>query len=273
MTSHGWGLQRTDRRNFSNHRRRRAPASLEGLEDRTLLSITVGDARATQVQGGTSALFVVSLSAPGSQKVSVDYDTGDLTAVSGVDYKQTTGAVSFAPGETGKTVSVPVLFDDQFQPSRTFTLNLLNPVGDTIADPRGVGTILSNNSSPSVSVTNNVNPLVVTSTSDAGPGSLRQAILAANSSPTPASIGFAIPGVGPFTIAVRSPLPVVTSPVTIDATTQPGYSGAPVVELNGAGAGAGVNGLTVTAGNTTIRGLAINQFGALGIDLEGRGGT
>jgi hypothetical protein len=105
----------------------------------------------------------------------------------------------------------------------------------------------------------------VTNTNDSGPGSLRQAILDANAHPGADSITFLIVGTGPFTIDLLSALPDITDPVAIDATTQPGYAGTPVVELNGASAGAGANGLTVTAGPSTIRGLVINRFGSNGI--------
>ena len=69
-----------------------------------------------------------------------------------------------------------------------------------------------------------------------------------------------------------SPLPAITSPAVIDATTQPGYAGSPIVTLNGSAAGLGTNGLTVSAGNSTVRGLAINQFGGSGLFIEDGGG-
>ncbi|MFY9556481.1 MAG: BACON domain-containing protein, partial [Blastocatellia bacterium] len=62
-----------------------------------------------------------------------------------------------------------------------------------------------------------------------------------------------------ITILLLSPLPKVTQPVDIDATTQPGYSGFPSVEINGASVGGG-NGLEITAGNSSVRGLTLNRF-------------
>jgi titin len=55
-------------------------------------------------------------------------------------------------------------------------------------------------------------------------------------------------------------------PLTIDATTQPGYSGSPIVELNGINAGAGADGLEIRA-NSTIWGFVINRFTANGLYL------
>src|SRR3712207_1886955 len=65
-------------------------------------------------------------------------------------------------------------------------------------------------------------PFTVTNTNDAGPGSLRQAIIDANALGGLDSIGFNIPGGGVKTINVQSLLPAITSPVVIDGYTQPG---------------------------------------------------
>src|SRR4029079_5482560 len=73
----------------------------------------------------------------------------------------------------------------------------------------------------------------------------------------------------PHTIAPLSPLPAITNSMTIDATTQPGYSSAPSVELDGEFAGAVANGLSVTGGTVTIRGFVINRFAIMGIYLQG----
>src|SRR5215471_18317311 len=77
---------------------------------------------------------------------------------------------------------------------------------------------------------------VVTNTSDSGPGTLRQAILNANANPG-STIAFAIPGFGAHTIAPTSALPTITSAVVLDATTQAGYAGSPIVTLDGSLAG------------------------------------
>src|SRR5262245_27421105 len=111
--------------------RTRTVARLERLEERRLLSISVADTRVTEIKGGTNALFVVSLSAPSAQPVSVDYVTRDGSAVAGVDYTTSQGTVKFAPGETGKVVSVPVLDDNLQSGHLAFFLDLLNPIGDS----------------------------------------------------------------------------------------------------------------------------------------------
>jgi titin len=111
---------------------------------------------------------------------------------------------------------------------------------------------------------------LVANTNDAGLGSLRQAILDANANPGLDQICFAIDS-GPQTITPNSALPVITDPVVLDGTTQPGYAGMPLIELNGSQAGAGANGLRITAGDSTVQGLVINRFGQSGILIQGNG--
>jgi hypothetical protein len=120
---------------------------------------------------------------------------------------------------------------------------------------------------------------IVTTTADNGnnntptPGSLRDAINRANSNPGLDTIAFAIPGAGVHTVSPSTALQTITSPVVIDATTQPSFTGSPVIELNGSSAGASANGLLITAGGSTVRGLAINRFGQCGVFLSGGGGN
>ncbi len=114
---------------------------------------------------------------------------------------------------------------------------------------------------------------MVTNTSASGPGSLQQAILDANAASGLDMISFQIPGTGVHTITPANALPSITDPVVIDGTTQPGFAGMPLIEVNGASAGATSDGLRLTAGNSTIRGLAINRFGGAGIHVQLPGGT
>jgi hypothetical protein len=111
----------------------------------------------------------------------------------------------------------------------------------------------------------------VTTTTDSGTGSLRQAILNANNGTGLNTIAFNIAGIGPFKITPASPLPTITAPVIIDGTTQPGYAGTPLIELSGTGLEAGISGLVITAGGSTVRGLAINEFPLDAIRLQSLG--
>src|SRR3954470_509598 len=90
---------------------------------------------------------------------------------------------------------------------------------------------------------------------------LREAITASNATAGVAdTIAFNIPGAGPHTVAVASDLPRITDPVVIDGTTEPDFSGSPVVVVTGPdGTGSG---FVLYAGDSTIRGLVINNFSA-----------
>ncbi len=106
----------------------------------------------------------------------------------------------------------------------------------------------------------------------AGTGTLRQAIVDANANPGADMITFNILPAGMKTISPMSALPTITDPVTIDGTTQPGFAGSPIIELNGTGAG-DANGLLITAGSSIVRGLVINRFNNNGILLSGPNGS
>src|SRR6266446_824601 len=97
----------------------------------------------------------------------------------------------------------------------------------------------------------------VTNTNGTGPGSLAQAILDANANPGADTIAFNIPGAGPRRIIAV--LPAITDTVTIDGSTQPGFSGTPVITLDGNNSVAG-NGFTINAPNCAVRSIAIFNF-------------
>lgn len=117
-----------------------------------------------------------------------------------------------------------------------------------------------------------VTQLTVTNTNNSGTGSLRQAILDANSSSDPNEIVFAIPPLNSTvkTISPTSALPTITQPVAINGFSQaPGSGSGLKIELNGTSAGGSTSGLTVTADRVVIQGLVINRFGNHGIHLNG----
>ena len=116
----------------------------------------------------------------------------------------------------------------------------------------------------SSAVTLPANTLTVTTTADTGTGSLRQAILDANAGAGNDTIAFNIAGAGPYVILPQAPgLPAVLKPTTIDGTTQPGYAGAPIIEIANLAGSA----LKLQAGSSTVRGLVVRGNNA-GISLE-----
>src|SRR6516165_5227035 len=110
--------------------------------------------------------------------------------------------------------------------------------------------------------------MLVTDTNNAGPGSLRQAILDANANPGPDTIEFDIEPGGAQTISLTSPLPTVADAVTIDGTTQPGWMLQPLIAIDGTQLTIPANGLTTTADGCAIKGIVLENFAsAAGIAL------
>jgi hypothetical protein len=122
-----------------------ARLSLEALADRLVPStLSVGDA--TGIEGisnaGTrTAAVVVRLDAPSTKTVSVNYSTADGTARAGADYLATSGTLTFARGETSKSILVAVIDDRLPEVNETFFVNLRGAKGAKIADGQGVVTI------------------------------------------------------------------------------------------------------------------------------------
>ncbi|RJF96743.1 DUF4347 domain-containing protein [Noviherbaspirillum cavernae] len=112
---------------------------------------------------------------------------------------------------------------------------------------------------------------IVTNTNDAGAGSLRQAIIEANEHIGLDTITFNIGAGGLQSISLLSALPAITDQVIIDGTSQAGYVNVPIIELNGASAGASANGLYLISGasGSVIKGFVINRFGNDGILING----
>jgi hypothetical protein len=87
-------------------------------------------------EGGGSAVITVSLSSTYAQTVTVDYASSDITAVAGLDYAAVGGVLSFSPGQTGQTFTVPITDDNitnEF--TETARLTLSNPTN------AGLGTL------------------------------------------------------------------------------------------------------------------------------------
>ena len=110
-------------------------------------ALSVADARAEEGTGATLD-FAVTLDREAANTVTVAYATADGTAVAGSDYTATSGTLTFQPGETEKTVSVPVLEDDHDEGSETLTLRLSNAQGATISDGEATGTITNSGAIP-----------------------------------------------------------------------------------------------------------------------------
>jgi hypothetical protein len=106
-----------------------------------------------------SALFTVTLSAPSAQTVKVNYFAvptflGSLSSVAtkGADFVDVPGTLTFLPGVTMQTISVPVKADLLDEVDQFFYLMLTTPVNAEISDSRGLGTIVDNDPLPSLTI-------------------------------------------------------------------------------------------------------------------------
>ena len=104
------------------------------------VTVSVADARAREGEDETID-FAVSLSRAASGAVSVTWATADGSARAGSDYTRASGKLRFAPGETEKTISVPVLDDAHDEGAETMRLRLSAASGAAIADGVATGTI------------------------------------------------------------------------------------------------------------------------------------
>lgn len=245
-------------------------------------SVRISDASAQEQRSAevNTAAFTVTLNRLPEAEVSVRVRTVAGSATAAVDFDELDFVLSFAPdGPIAQTVEVPILADDLTEPSESFSVELSEPLGLSLADASGSGLIVDADASA-----------VVNSTADSNDGqcqpapggcTLREAILQANAGDFQTRIRFAIPGSTVQVIRPLSPLPAVTAPqVIIDGFTQPGSSagsfidGLPrfvlMVEIDGALAGP-ADGLKL-CGVATVRGLAIHSFSGAGVRV-GCGGS
>ena len=111
--------------------------------------LSVSDASAEEAEGA-SLNFTLTLSQALLDMVIVNYGTSDGTARAGSDYRETSGLLMFLPGQTEKTVSVPVLDDELDEGSETLTMTVWNwsPQYMSVADPTGTGTIFNTDRMP-----------------------------------------------------------------------------------------------------------------------------
>lgn len=108
-----------------------------------LPSLSISDAQATEADDGSVVMrFTVTLSEAATTSVRVDFATQNITALAGSDYVARQGTLSFAPGETAKTISVRLVGDNVAEATETFRIKLSNPQGAVLADPAGLARIL-----------------------------------------------------------------------------------------------------------------------------------
>jgi hypothetical protein len=149
----------TPRAHKSKRSRLKAPPArscrlaVEPLEDRRTPAavFAIGDVAILEGNAGTlNAMVVVTLSEPHGNSCTVNYATSNGTATAGSDYNAVSGKLTFAKGQTSKSILVPVRGDRAFEADESFFVRLSNAKGAKIADNEGIVVITDNE--PRISV-------------------------------------------------------------------------------------------------------------------------
>ncbi|MCP9848706.1 CHAP domain-containing protein [Cyanobium sp. Morenito 9A2] len=110
--------------------------------DDTPRTLSINDVGIIEGSSGSQFLvFTVSLNIVFGDPVAVSYSTANGTATDGSDYRAISGSLSFAPGETSKSISIEIFGDNTFESDETFTVNLSGSSNASIVKGQGVGTI------------------------------------------------------------------------------------------------------------------------------------
>ena len=118
-----------------------APSPALSIND---VSVAEGNA------GTTSATFTVTLAPTSSGTVTVNWATANAAAAAPSDYVAGSGSLSFAPGESSKTITVTVNGDTSSEPNETFFVNLSGAAGAPVSDAQGQGTITNDDAPPAL---------------------------------------------------------------------------------------------------------------------------
>lgn len=116
--------------------------------DMALPPVAINVAGDDAAEGESEVTFLVTLAEATPRTVTVDFATADGSAVAGADYQTTQGTLSFEPGETAKSISVPLLDDERYEDRETFTLALSNPEGGELAAASAIASIEDDDTNP-----------------------------------------------------------------------------------------------------------------------------
>jgi len=152
-----------------------------------LPSVNLSPNGQTVVEGLTSPQnlsYTVSLSGSSTQTITVQYSTANGTALSGSDYTATTGTLTFNPGVTNKTISIPILNNSVNEANETFTVKLTSPTNAILGGTATVTNTITDTLSASTTTTlaANVENLLLTGTTAIyGTGNAGNNVLTGNS--------------------------------------------------------------------------------------------
>jgi phosphopantetheinyl transferase (holo-ACP synthase) len=123
-------------------------ATLTISDDDAIPRVAFGAATYGVAEGVGNATIMVSLSASSDQTITVDYATGDNTAVAGSDYSATSGTLTFTPGQMSQSFQIPIINDSLNELDETVTLTLSNPDGVLLGDPSVATLLITDDDAP-----------------------------------------------------------------------------------------------------------------------------
>lgn len=105
-------------------------------------SISINDVTVKEGNSGKTAMvFTVKLDKASNQAVSVQYTTGGGSANAANDYDSASGLVTFAAGQTSKTITVYAIGDTWKETDNTFYVTFSSAINATVGDATGMGLI------------------------------------------------------------------------------------------------------------------------------------
>jgi ELWxxDGT repeat protein len=128
-------------------------ATVTIVDDDSASTISMADGSLGEGDSGLqTGLLSATLSNPSGQTITVEYTLVAGTATVGVDYQDSSGTLTFTPGQTVSSFAVQVVGDTLDEPDETFTVHLSHPVGASIARADGIATILDDDLPPALSI-------------------------------------------------------------------------------------------------------------------------
>ena len=114
----------------------------------TLPSVALSAATANVSESAGVLNLTVTLSAASTQTATVDYLSSNGSAKAGSDYGAVAGSVVFAPGQTSKLISIPIINDLNDEPNEIFTLTLSNPGNAKLGTPASTTVTITDDDPP-----------------------------------------------------------------------------------------------------------------------------
>ncbi len=204
-----------------------SPPDFVSITVQAVPEISIANTSVTEGDTGTASLdFTVSLSTAPGQTVTVDFATADGSATTADgDYLARNGTLTFDPaGPLSQTVAVVVNGDTDTEPDETLDVNLTNPANATLGVAQATGTIVNDDTQPTLTLTNlslqtgESGDMTVTLSQAAGPGGVTVNLSASGAALTvPANVQVA-QGSSAATFSVTAGNAAGTATVTASAS-------------------------------------------------------